>query len=617
MTILAALTAHYERLLASDGATPLYGYSSERISYAIVLHPNGQVIDVVDVRRTPDAGSRRARSSMPQPRPMNVPRNPEPRTGTKRVPQFLWDNAKYVFGVAVREGAYVDAEDEHAAFCGFQRALLADTKEPGLLALLRFLEDWKTSDYTALRYGEDLLTHSRNVVLRLDGERSLLHELPEAKERWTCHLESAIDNSSNQQGQCLVTGSRGALAKTHPTAKGVRGAKSSGASLVSFNFPAAESYGKGQPYNAPVSHKAAFAYSTALNSLLRTDRKVNVGRTTTTVFWASADGDADPQVPEDTIWNIVSPPTDGGENVKLADLFAKMTRGAPLSWSDLTLEIVAGAVRPIDINEHTRFYVLGVSPNAARLAVRFWWEGEVGELARRIVQHWRDLHLTPLPAGWPPAPFTLLCETAVQRKAENIPPTLEGGLMRAIFAHERYPTALLSAVLGRIRTGGKHGKVNGLRAAICKACIARDHRLGFEKEDVPVSLNRDEPNVAYQMGRLFAVLEKLQKDTVNPNATIKDRFFGSASSTPALVFPTLIGNCMKAHIPALRKEKAGLAIRYENEVAAILDQIDSAGFPATLGLRDQGRFAIGYYHERQGFLYLKKKDDAPTHDEEE
>ena len=597
MTILAALTAHYERLLASDGAVPHYGYSEEGISFVIELRPDGTVADVADVRQLPSNGS--SKFPKPVPKRMNVPRNPVRRT-SNIVPQFLWDNAKYALGASSGEKA-------HGAFCAMHGELLADTREPGLLAMLRFLDEWQTSDLSTLRYADELLENC-NVVFRLDGQGAPLHELPEAIERWVGRVESANGDPNKRQGQCLVTGSFGPLARTHDLVKGVRGAQSSGASLVSFNFSATKSYGKSQSYNSPVSDRAAFAYSTALNALLRTDRKVNVGGTTT-VFWASAEGDGDPQVAEDAIWNMVNPPTDeGGENAKLVDLFAKMTSGAPYSWSDLT---------PDNIDERTRFYVLGISPNAARLAVRFWWEGEVGELARRIVQHWRDLRLSPLPSGWPPTPFRLLREIAVQRKAENIPPALEGGLMRAIFECERYPTAFLSAVLGRIRTGGEHGRVNGLRAAICKACIAGDHRLGFEKEDVPVSLNRDEPNVAYQMGRLFAVLEKLQVDTVNPNATIKDRFFGSASSTPALVFPTLIGNCMKAHIPALRKEKAGLAIRYENEVAAILDQIDSAGFPATLGLRDQGRFAIGYYHERQGFLYLKKKDDAPTHDEEE
>ena len=594
MTILAALTRHYERL-ASNGAVPPYGYSDEGISFVIELRPDGAVADVADVRHLPNNGS--SKFPKPVPKRMNVPRNPVRRT-SNIVPQFLWDNTKYALGASSGEKA-------HGAFCAMHRELLTDTREPGLLAMLRFLDEWQTSDLSTLRYADEMLENC-NVVFRLDGQSAPLHELPEAIERWVGRVENANGDSSDRQGQCLVTGSLEPLAKTHDPVKGVRGAQSSGASLVSFNFSATESYGKSQSYNSPVSNKAAFAYSAALNALLRTDRKVNVGGTTT-VFWASAEGGSDPQVAEEAIWNMVSPPADEGENEKLADLFAKMTSGAPFSWSDLTP----------DVDERTRFYVLGISPNAARLAVRFWWEGEVGELARRIVQHWRDLRLSPLPSGWPPTPFRLLREIAVQRKAENIPPALEGGLMRAIFECERYPTAFLSAVLGRIRTGGEHGRVNGLRAAICKACIARDHRLGFEKEDVPVSLNRDEPNVAYQMGRLFAVLEKLQVDTVNPNATIKDRFFGSASSTPALVFPTLIGNCMKAHIPALRKERAGLAIRYENEVAAILDQIDSAGFPATLGLRDQGRFAIGYYHERQGFLYLKKKDDAPTHDEEE
>ena len=604
MTVLAALTAHYERL-ASEGATPLYGYSNEGISFVIELRPDGRVADVADVRQLPDDGS--SKFSKPKPKRMDVPY--VDRT-SNIVPQFLWDNAKYALGVTLDEGvedAKEKAEKAHEAFCTMHRTLLGDTTEPALLALLRFLDEWQTDDFSALRYADEILGQNCNVVFRLDGERPLLHELPESKERWVGHVEEGASDASRQQGQCLVTGDWGFLAKTHGRVKGVRGAQSSGASLVSFNFPATESYGKSQSYNSPVSNRSAFAYSTALNALLRTDRKVNVGGTTT-VFWACVDGDGDAQGAEDAIWNLVSPPADDGENAKLTDLFAKIASGAPFSWSDLT-----------DIDERTRFYVLGISPNAARLAIRFWWEGEVGELARRIVEHWRDLHLIPLPSGWPPTPFRLLCETAVQRRGENVPPTLEGGLMRAIFKGERYPAALLSAVLGRIRTGGEHGRVNGLRAAICRACIARDHRFGFEKENVPVSLNRDEPNVAYQLGRLFAVLEKLQVDTVSPNATIKDRFFGSASSTPAVVFPTLIGNCMKAHVPALRKDKVGLAIRYENEITAILNQIDSAGFPATLGLRDQGRFTIGYYHERQGFLYAKRKDDAPirTHDEEE
>ena len=607
MTILAALTAHYERL-ASEGATPLYGYSNEGISFVIELRPDGRVVDVADVRQLPDDGS--SKFSKPKPKRMDVPY--VDRT-SNIVPQFLWDNAKYALGVTLDEGVVAKgkAEKAHEAFCTMHRTLLGDTTEPGLLALLRFLDEWQADDFSALRYADEILGQKCNVVFRLDGERPLLHELPESRERWVGHVEESANDASRQQGQCLVTGDWGSLAKTHHRVKGVRGpgAQSSGASLVSFNFPATKSYGKSQSYNAPVSNRSAFAYSTALNALLRTDRKVNVGGTTT-VFWACAGGDGDAQGAEDAIRNLVRP-ADDRENAKLTDLFAKMTSGAPFSWSDLT---------PLDIDERTRFYVLGISPNAARLAVRFWWEGEVGELARRIVEHWLDLHLIPLPSGWPPTPFRLLCETAVQRRGENIPPTLEGGLMRAIFKGERYPAVLLSAVLGRIRTGGEHGRVNGLRAAICRACIARDHRLGFEKENVPVSLNRDEPNVAYQMGRLFAVLEKAQADALpNLNVTIKDRFFGSASSTPAVVLPTLIGTCMKAHIPALRKERAGAAIRHENEIAAIMDQIDSSGFPATLGLRDQGRFTIGYYHERQGFLYAKRKDDAPiqTHDDEE
>ena len=227
--------------------------------------------------------------------------------------------------------------------------------------------------------------------------------------------------------------------------------------------------------------------------------------------------------------------------------------------------------------------------------MRFWHEDSIGEIVRRAVEHWHDLHIEPSPWSAPPAVWRILYETAAQRKAENIPPILGGALMRAILSGGRYPHTLLAAVVARMRADKK---VTGPRVAICKACLARDHRLGFEKEDIPVSLNTEESSPAYRLGRLFAVYEGVQHAAMgNVNATIKDRYFGAASATPASVFPLLERSSVN-HLASLRKgDKGGLAHWFEREIDAILDGMDSA-FPRSLRLQEQGRFAIGYHHQR-------------------
>jgi len=240
--------------------------------------------------------------------------------------------------------------------------------------------------------------------------------------------------------------------------------------------------------------------------------------------------------------------------------------------------------------------VLGLSPNAARLSIRFWYEGTLGDLARRFREHWNALTIEPTPWRTAPAIWRLLYETAAQRKAENISPLLAGELMRAILTGGPYPRALLSAVVMRLRADRD---VNGMRAAICKACLIRN------REDVPVSLDRNEPNPGYRLGRLFAVLEAAQRAALGKvNASIRDRYYGAASATPASIFPVLLRNAGH-HLSNLRKDKGGLAHWFEKEIGEIVDGLDSK-LPHNLRIEDQGRFAVGYYHQR-----FTKRADAP------
>ena len=589
MSILRALADRYERQ-AAGGEAPAYGFSEEKISYAVVLDPVGRAIDTMDLRDTT--------GKKPRPKLRRVPR-PVGRSSNIR-PNFLWDKTAYALGVKRdgRTGSPVPTPREHEAFVALHRELLANAEDEGLLALLAFLESWRSDRYESLPHAEAML--DTNVVFRLDngsGGLAFVHDGPTARDLWTEHLRGGGEDPQ----LCLVTGDYHPTAQVHPRIKGIRGAQTSGASIVSFNQKAFESFGKVQGANAPVSGRAAFAYTTALNALLARNSRNRVEiADATTVFWAEAGGDPDRADAAEDLFStlIAAPPTDESEAAAVRDTIERVMAGKQLE-----------SVRP-KVHPDTRFFVLGLAPNAARLSIRFWHEDTIGGMGERLRDHWRDLHLEPVPWRTPPAAWRLLRETAVQRKPENISPLLGGALMRAILRGGRYPRSLLSGVLLRIRSDGK---INGLRAAICKACLARDHRLGHETEDVPVSLNPDEKNPAYRLGRLFALYERVQIDALEKvNTTIRDRFFGSASATPAAVFPVL-ARTAGHHLSALRKNKGELAGRYEREIDAVFDGLGTS-FPRSLRLEDQGRFAIGYHHQRAS---RKGQPDDSSHDAQE
>lgn len=588
MSVLQALVSHYDRLFES-GEAPEFGYSSEGVSFAVVLSDSGREVGVVDRRDLTGRNPRPKRELVPRPSPS--------RTGTKVVPNFLWDKTAYALGILADRNtgdATPAGRGEHQAFKGFHLDLLRDTEDPGLRALARFLEQWSPGRFAELPHSDDML--DTNVVFRLDGDREFIHERAEAKRIW----RDCITGDNGPKGICLVTGERASIQRVHPKIKRVRGAQSSGASIVSFNEDAFVSHGRKQGDNAPVSEAAAFAYTTALNVMLAPDsgRHLIVGDTTT-VFWAEANGDKAAATDAEELFALLAappPPTDAQESAAVADTFAAIAEGRPLSDA-----------RP-KLDESTRFYVLGLAPNSSRLSIRFWHEDTIGAFARRVGEHWRDLKIDPFPWPGPPPIWSLLLETAVQHKAANIPPMLGGQLMRAILTGARYPRSLFASVVARMRADKD---VNGRRVAICKACLCRDHRWGFEEDNVPMSLDRDNDNPAYLLGRLFAVYEAVQRAALGQvNATIKDRYWGSASATPASVFPLLVRGSA-AHLASLRKgDKGGLAHWFDREIDGILDQMHDA-FPRSLRLEEQGRFAIGYHHQRGSRSAKPSKDTDP------
>lgn len=611
MTVLQALVQRYDRLAAA-GQMPIPGYGPAQISFTIVLREDGTVARVNDER----SGTGKKL------RPKIVPAPVAPKRTVGIASGVFWDKTSYVLGRTAVDETVSDAKrakdaerltKEHAAFLARHETLLAGSHDAGLVALLTFLRDWKPEAYDGLDYAAEML--DQNVAFRLQGDRGYIHDRLAA--RAALEAEAGARDAA-PSAMCLVTGEVAPIARLHPSIKGVPGAQSSGAALVSFNLDSFTSYGHSQGENAPVSERAASAYAAALNGLLEParrdekDRPVYTHRVmlgdTSTVFWAEHD-------PEERLMRAMLGTQEEAEEEEEAE-------GAPAA-NDLTetkaLRVVLARMQagePLrdlgaDLHEETRAYVLGLSPNAARLSVRFWVEQSFADFTAHFQQHWRDLHIEPRPRAKPPSLWRLLLELAPQRESENIPKHLTGEVMRAILTGLPYPQALLVQTIMRIRADGD---VNGLRVALAKAVITRaarrKHADDLKKNpdvlpwrDKLVALDRDEPNIGYRLGRLFALLDYAQYLSVGAvNAGVKEKFFASASSTPRRIFPSLL-RMAQNHLSDARKDpaKQGRAGYIDSEIKQVMDGLSGhLPFPTTLSLDDQGRFIVGFYHQKPG-----------------
>lgn len=481
-----------------------------------------------------------------------------------------------------------------------------------MAAMAKFYSFWNKNKRHNLISEEAL---DENFVFRLlEDDKNFVHECPEFTTQWHDYLNNY--RSKLTEGQCLIEGDKTHIADLHIRIKGVDDAQSSGAYIVSFNKDSFESYGLKRGKNASVGTDAAFKYVTALNHLLRKDTKNNqrlkIGDAIT-VFWAeSANKTSDVEREENFLADLINPDTeetasltDGQQTASLATVLQQVAQGIPLK-----------ELRP-DLNLATKFYVLGISPNAARLAIRFWYATTLYEMARNIGQHYLDLALEPQPKNGLPKIRHLTYATAriyIKKDKEeidfdSISPQLAGNLARAVFTGQFYPQSLLSLVLMRMRLDGK---VDFNRVALCKAVINREIRLNKKTtQEIPMSLDIEEKNAAYRMGRLFAVIEGIQEEALGKeiNATIRDRYWGAASATPALVFPMLERNMMN-HLAKIRKEpeKRKLAGFLDGQIEKIKEGMPTF-YPKSLNLQEQGRFAIGYYHQRSSRYTRKAKND--------
>lgn len=578
--ILQELVKYYDRLASQTGGfgTPSVaeeGFQTKPIPFVIVLDSNGEFVDLEDTR----TGEGRRKQAREFTLPREVKRAGP---GAWQRANILWDNPAYVLG----QPPSTDAERKHRTFLDAHDAAFSGLEDSGIGATTNFLTRGRYEGVLAHPLWPEVLEAKGNVSFRLAGEPMLVAERPAVKRSIA---QRAAKTASGVVQACLITGDVDSPPRLHAAIKGVIGANSSGANVVSFNLQAFGSYGKEQSLNAPVGKKAEFAYTTALNTLLRDRRhRLRIGDATA-VFWTAGASRAESVFAE--LFGSASSPGEVSDGT-----VQTLKQMAALYCAPLT------GVPPEDDPE-MGFFVLGLAPNAARIAIRFWYSGTVRDVVEHMNEHFEDIGIIR-PPKQPEhlSLFRLLVGVAQQGKAENIPPNLPGEFMKSILAGTPYPRTVLQSAVVRCRA---EREVTYPRAALVKAVLARHsrHRSSPEKE-VGMALDLSNTNVGYRLGRLFAVLEKIQEEaSPGINATIRDRFYGAASSAPVAAYPHLMK--LKNHHLA-KLERPGRAVKLERIVGEIVDGIDA--FPAHLRLEDQGRFAVGYYHQRQDFF---KKADTP------
>lgn len=572
--ILHALTQYYQRKAESDGGVAPEGFENKEIPFIIVIDKQGNFIQLEDTREL--KGKKKVGRTFLVPKGLG-------RSGSKsyEVSNILWDHYGYVLAYAGEKGQE-QADRQHASFTSKVNELKqALPDDAGVAAVAAFLASAaeKSKAMQAANWVECAKVKGCNLSFRLVDEAVDLVCQSKAVRAYVSQANQA-QSDNVPKGICLVTGKPAPIARLHNAVKGVNAKP---APFTSVNLSAFESYGKEQGFIFPVGEQAMFEYTTALNTLLAGKNHFRIGDVTA-ICWS-----AKPTPLEESLASLIS---GGGKDNPDEHIDAVKT---------LYKSLYNGQYQKPDGKE--KFYLLGLSPNSARIVVRFWHETTVATLSEGIAAWYDDLQMvrgenSPYPE-YMPLP-RLLGNLVLDGKMENLPSDLIAQVTDAALNNRVLPVSLLQAALRRNKAEQKitYGRASLLKAYINRAI--RADRLKNMKE-LTMSLDRNRQDIGYVLGRLFAVLEKTQ-DEANPglNATIADRYFGSASSTPIAVFGTLI-RLSKHHLSKLNTEKyRGKRIFLEKLFQEIIGKIDN--FPNHLDINHQVLFGIGYYHQKQDFF---------------
>lgn len=608
--ILQALHDYYRRRCDDPDPSrrlPAFGLEHKEIGFVFELDRTGTLKNAVDLRQT--MGKRKVGA------PRLLPKAVKKTSGVKA--NLLWENAEYV--LALPDPKKLEAarakgkEDEYLqrlvdmqqAFTARIEALPAQAlDDAGVQAVLAFVRADPARQVAGAGLLDEVAASSAAITFRLiDEPEALVSQRPAVAphvvvvEDEVADLdEPAVDHPPTEHALCLVSGTDGPVERLHSAVKGVWGAQTSGANIVSFNLDAFNSYGKAQGNNAPVGRQAAFAYTTALNALLSRDstQRMQVGDATT-VFWAERS-----DALEDELAALLGVDVDNPDahTQQVRALFESIRKGA-----------FDGA------RGRNRFFVLGLAPNAARIAVRFWTVAPLADIAERVRDWFDDLSLArpAYESDEHPALKRLLRSLVLDGDLGRLPPRLSGDVLRAVFAGTPLPALWLNLAVQRCRA---EQQVPFHRAAAIKAFLNRSTRHARTTEEVYTPmLDPTNNQPAYRLGRLFAVLEKIQEQSAGGslNKTIRDRYYGAASSTPASVVPQLL-KLKNHHLGKLDDRGQRMLYRAfqdqrpDDYIGQVLSGVSE--IPSHLSLPEQGRFALGYYHQRHAFFTKPADADA-------
>lgn len=574
--ILQALVKHYETLAKQEKVSH-QGWCKARVSYALDLDQAGSIRGIISLKQEEERGKKKVWIAPF----IEVPEMVSRSSGVS--PNFLCDNSKYILGID-KDGVVKRSLECFEATKKRHLELLASVENKAAEAVKNFFLTWdpnraKENAHVLERWEE--ITDGGNLIF-YTGMCYAQEDGP-IQEAW---LQYAQKGGEGETAICLVTGERTEISRIHSTIKGVQGAQSSGAALVSFNAPSFESYGKEQSYNAPVGKYAAFAYTTALNYLLtQRDYVFRLGDTTI-VFW-SEDGE---ETYQNAFLSFMEPQEDNQETIR--GVFENLDQGQGID------------IDGIELDPEQRFYILGLAPNAARLSVRFFYQDSFGNILKNLESHYKRMEIKR--PSWDTREYLgiwrMVGETSNQKMKDAKPqPGMAASVFKSILSGSRYPESLYNNVLIRIRA--EQGTVTRGKAAILKAHLIRNYNHQWTKEGLFVGLNEECKDIAYILGREFAVLEAIQEESTSGiNTTIKDRYFNSACATPAAVFPVLF-KLKESHVRKLKREKMGAKINYEKLLIELQGKIEvrdnKVAYPKRLSLEEQGMFILGYYHQVQ------------------
>lgn len=539
--IIQALVKRYE-----DTGGGLPGWQNRFADYAIDIDAQGNVLNITPLEQQDGKGRIR--------RAFMLPEEPPGRTsGIKAA--FLCDNGGYFFGIDPKRGT-----QKFEASAALHNKVLKRIKTVASEAIKAFFKK---------AVPPDGLAETGNYVFMINGR--FAHEDEEICKAWD-NFNAA--NMEGEMARCLVSGKQDRVTKLHGKIK-LAGVSMGSVPLISINAESFTSYGKStKDPAAQIGEKTSFAYVTALNDLLKDDKRRKRIAQDTLVYWAEGNDNAEAE----TFCLFVEP------------------RESDTSRLHAIMETVATGkkVNAEGCNMDKCFYLLCLSPNAGRISVRFFHMGSFGSAISNNIKHYQNLEILSNGKFSYIPPWVILSETTVKKSASDAAPLLGGQLMNAIITGGKYPLTLYNAILTRIRAGEG---VNQTKAAVIKAVLIKN----YNSEVATVALNKDSINIPYTLGRLFYVLEYLQEQ-VNGSATIRQRYFSSACSNPGNVFPTLLSLSMH------HTDKLDNSAWFEKQKSDLIGRLEAKNpFPSILSLQQQGEFIVGYYHQQQN-RYTKKEE---------